>query len=104
MVHPSVNAVNLLSHFGLRHLRGVVARIGQKSCSLGQISALFVQQRLIEGTLDRYAGSTQVHLIGDERWGSYLRSQIEEVERAARRMIDELSAELLDSYWDFLES
>ena len=34
----------------------------------------------------------------------YLRGQIEEVERAARRMIDELSAELLDSYWDFLES
>ena len=32
------------------------------------------------------------------------RGQIEEVERAARRMIDELSAELLDSYWDFLES
>jgi len=34
----------------------------------------------------------------------YLRGQIEEVERATRRMIDELSAELLDSYWDFLES
>jgi integrase len=26
---------------------------------------------VIEGTLDRYVGSTQVHLIGDERWGDY---------------------------------
>ena len=28
-------------------------------------------QAVIEGTLDRYAGSTQIHLIGDERWGGY---------------------------------
>jgi integrase len=26
---------------------------------------------VVEGTLDRYVGSTQVHLIGDELWGGY---------------------------------
>ncbi|WP_089838108.1 hypothetical protein [Granulicella pectinivorans] len=26
---------------------------------------------VIESTLDRYAASTQIHLIGDERWGGY---------------------------------
>jgi integrase len=26
---------------------------------------------VIEGTLNKYAGSTQIHLIGDERWGGY---------------------------------
>ncbi len=26
---------------------------------------------IIEGALDRYVGSTQVHLIGDELWGGY---------------------------------
>ena len=33
----------------------------------------------------------------------YLRGQIEEVERAASRMIRELGAELADSWWDFIE-
>ena len=39
----------------------------------GEISAARPRKlrAVIEGTLDRYAGSTQVHLIGDERWGSY---------------------------------
>jgi len=39
----------------------------------GEISAARPKKlrAVIEGTLDRYAGSTQVHLIGDERWGSY---------------------------------
>ena len=34
----------------------------------------------------------------------YLRGQMEEVERAASRMIRELGAELTDSYWDFIET
>jgi uncharacterized protein YlxP (DUF503 family) len=34
----------------------------------------------------------------------YLRGLIEEVERAARRMSGELSAELTDTFWDYLES
>lgn len=33
----------------------------------------------------------------------YLRGQIDEVEKAASRMIRELGAELADSWWDFLE-
>ena len=33
----------------------------------------------------------------------YLRGQMEEVERAASRMINELGAELADSWWDFVE-
>jgi hypothetical protein len=37
----------------------------------GEISAARPKKLrgVIEGTLDRYAGSTLVHLIGDERWG-----------------------------------
>jgi uncharacterized protein len=34
----------------------------------------------------------------------YLRGQIEEVERAAQRIIRELGAEVADSWWDFVES
>jgi hypothetical protein len=34
----------------------------------------------------------------------YLHGLIEEVERAARRMLNELGAELADSYWEYLES
>jgi hypothetical protein len=34
----------------------------------------------------------------------YLRGQIEEVERAAQRMIRELGAEVTDSWWEFVES
>jgi hypothetical protein len=39
----------------------------------GEISAARPKKlrAVIEGTLDRYAGSTQVHLIGHERWGGY---------------------------------
>jgi uncharacterized protein YlxP (DUF503 family) len=35
---------------------------------------------------------------------SYLHQLIEEVERAARRMSNELGAELTDSFWDYMES
>jgi uncharacterized protein YlxP (DUF503 family) len=34
---------------------------------------------------------------------SYLHQLIEEVERAARRMTNELGAELADSFWDYVE-
>ena len=35
---------------------------------------------------------------------SYLHQLIEEVERGARRMANELGAELADSYWEYVES
>ena len=35
---------------------------------------------------------------------SYLHQLIEEVERAARRMTNELGAELADSFWEYIES
>lgn len=34
----------------------------------------------------------------------YLHRLIDEVERAARRMVNELGAELADSFWEYLES
>ena len=34
----------------------------------------------------------------------YLHGLIEEVERAARRMANELGAELADSFWEYIES
>ena len=34
----------------------------------------------------------------------YLHGLMEEVERAARRMTADLSAELADSYWEYIES
>lgn len=39
----------------------------------GEISAARPKKirAIIEGALDRYVGSTQVHLIGDELWGGY---------------------------------
>jgi integrase len=39
----------------------------------GEISAARPKKirAIIEGTLDKYVGSTQVHLIGDELWGGY---------------------------------
>ena len=33
----------------------------------------------------------------------YLRGQIEEIERAAQRIVRELGAEIADSWWDFIE-
>ena len=35
---------------------------------------------------------------------SYLHGMVDEVERAARRMLNELGAELTDSFWEYLES
>ena len=34
----------------------------------------------------------------------YLQGLMEEVERAARRMLNELGAELADAFWDYIES
>ncbi len=34
---------------------------------------------------------------------SYLQGQMAEVERAARRMANELGAEMADSFWDYVE-
>jgi hypothetical protein len=34
---------------------------------------------------------------------SYLHGLVDEVERAARRMANELGAEMADSFWDYLE-
>ncbi|MGA8503702.1 MAG: hypothetical protein WB683_19275 [Candidatus Sulfotelmatobacter sp.] len=40
----------------------------------GEISAARPKKvrAVIEGALDRYVGSTQVHLVGDELWGGYV--------------------------------
>ena len=35
---------------------------------------------------------------------SYLHGLVEEVERSARRMANELGAELADSFWEYIES
>jgi uncharacterized protein len=35
---------------------------------------------------------------------SYLHQLVDEVERAARRMANELGAELTDSFWEYVES
>lgn len=35
---------------------------------------------------------------------TYLQGLIDEVERAARRMANDLGAELADSFWDYLET
>jgi hypothetical protein len=47
--------------------------------------------------------SASIGVVAISSSRDYLRGQIEEVERAARRMINELSAELTDSFWDYLE-
>jgi uncharacterized protein YlxP (DUF503 family) len=42
--------------------------------------------------------------VAISRSRDYLHGLIEEVERAARRMLNELGAELADSFWEYLES
>jgi hypothetical protein len=46
----------------------------EASSKRGEISAARSKKvgAIIEGALDRYVGSTQVHQIGDELWGGYL--------------------------------
>ena len=43
-------------------------------------------------------------VAASSRSRDYLHGLVEEVERAARRMTNELGAELTDSFWEYLES
>ncbi len=47
--------------------------------------------------------SATIGVVAISNSRDYLRGQIEEVERAAQRMVGELGAEVTDSWWDFLE-
>jgi uncharacterized protein len=48
--------------------------------------------------------SATVSVAAISRSRDYLHGLMDEVERAARRMTAELSAELADSYWDYIEN
>jgi uncharacterized protein YlxP (DUF503 family) len=48
--------------------------------------------------------SATIGVIAISRSREYLHGLIDEVERAARRMLNELGAELADSFWEYLES
>ena len=69
----------------------------------GEISAARPKKlrAVIEGTLDRYVGSTQVHLIGDERWGSYPAWRRENgAGRHHRNGVREVTADVARSFAD----
>ena len=69
----------------------------------GEISAARPKKlrAVIEGTLDRYAGSTQVHLIGDERWGGYPAWRRENgAGRHRRNGVREVTADVAQSFAD----
>ena len=48
--------------------------------------------------------SATIGVVAISRSRDYLHGLIEEVERAARRMLNELGAELADAFWDYIES
>jgi uncharacterized protein YlxP (DUF503 family) len=48
--------------------------------------------------------SATVGVVAISRSRDYLHGLMEEVERAARRMTNELGAELADAFWDYIES
>ena len=48
--------------------------------------------------------SATIGIVAISASRDYLRGQMEEVERAAQRMIRELGAEIADSWWDFVEN
>ena len=48
--------------------------------------------------------SATLGIVAISRSREYLHGLVEEVERAARRMANELGADLTDSFWDYLES
>ena len=48
--------------------------------------------------------SATIGVVAISRSRDYLHGLIEEVERAARRILNEHGAELTDSYWEYLES
>lgn len=48
--------------------------------------------------------SATIGVVAVSRSRDYLHGLIEEVERAARRMANELGAEVADSFWEYVES
>jgi uncharacterized protein YlxP (DUF503 family) len=48
--------------------------------------------------------SATLGVVAISRSRDYLHGLIEEVERAARRMTNELGADVTDSFWDYIES
>ena len=48
--------------------------------------------------------SATLGVVAISRSRDYLHGLIEEVERAAHRMTNELGAELADAFWDYIES
>ncbi len=48
--------------------------------------------------------SATLGVVAVSRSRDYLHGLIEEVERAARRLANELGANLVDSFWEYLES
>jgi hypothetical protein len=47
--------------------------------------------------------SATIGVVAISRSRDYLHGLIEEVERAAHRMLNELGAELTDAFWDYIE-
>ena len=48
--------------------------------------------------------SATLGMVAVSRSRDYLHGLVDEVERTARRMLNELGAELADSFWEYLES
>jgi hypothetical protein len=48
--------------------------------------------------------SATIGVVAISHSRQYLHGLIEEVERAARRMTNELGAEIADSFWDYIET
>lgn len=48
--------------------------------------------------------SATIGVVAISHSRQYLHGLVEEVERASRRMLNELGAELADSFWDYIES
>jgi hypothetical protein len=48
--------------------------------------------------------SATISVVAISRSRDYLHGQVEEVERTARRILNEHGAELADSFWEFIES
>jgi uncharacterized protein YlxP (DUF503 family) len=48
--------------------------------------------------------SATIGVVAVSRSRDYLHGLVEEVERAARRMANDLGADLTDSFWEYLES
>ena len=48
--------------------------------------------------------SATIGVVAISRSRDYLHGLIEKVERASRRMLNELGAELADAFWDYIEN